>query len=230
MIAAGVATLVTIAIWERGRWDLGFFVAPRFAVPDFLRGLLWGLLLISACAAMIVAFTDVRPAAGNGFPWGQVFVFFVPAVIHEELLFRGYLFQKLLRRNRHFALASFAFLFAALHASNPAVTALGLLNILLAGLFLGLAYERYARLWFPIGIHLGWNLTTGPVFGHEVSGYISMHSLLVERGSGPDLLTGGDFGVEGSVLMTIVELAAIALLLRRISSARQALETPQVKE
>ena len=230
MIAASVATLATIAIWERGRWDLGFFVAPRLALPELLRGLLWGFLLISACAAAIVAFTDVRPAAGNGFPWREVFVFFFPAVIHEELLFRGYPFQKLLRWNRHFALAFVALLFAALHAGNPAVTALGLLNIFLAGLFLGLAYERYGRLWFPIGIHLGWNLATGPVYGHEVSGYISMHSLLVERGSGPDLLTGGDFGVEGSVLMTVVELAAIALLLRRISSARRALETPQVKE
>jgi membrane protease YdiL (CAAX protease family) len=208
MIAAAVATMVTIAIWERGRWNVGFFVAPRFALPELLRGLLWGFLLISACAASIVAFTDVRPAAGNGFPWREVFVVFLPAVIHEELMFRGYAFQKLLRRNRHFALAFVALLFAALHAGNPAVTGLGLLNIFLAGLFLGLAYERYARLWFPIGIH----------------------TLLVERGSGPDLLTGGGFGVEGSVLMTVVELAAIALLLRRISSARRALETPQVKE
>ena len=49
-----------------------------------------------------------------------------------------------------------------------------------------------------------------------------MRSILIETGSGPDLLTGGEFGVEGSVLMTLVELAAIALLVRRISSARPA--------
>jgi membrane protease YdiL (CAAX protease family) len=230
LTAVSVATVVTILIWERGRWPVGLFVPPRLAVPELLRGMLWGFLLISSCAVLIATFTGMHAVGGNGFPWLEVMVVFVPAVLHEELLFRGYVFQKLLRVNRHFALASVAFLFAAVHGGNDAVTALGLLNVFLGGLLLGLAYERYGRLWFPIGLHLAWNLTTGPVWGHEVSGYVAVHSLLVERGSGPDLLTGGGFGVEGSVLMTVVELAAIALLVRRISSARRAFPNPHMKE
>jgi membrane protease YdiL (CAAX protease family) len=230
LICVSVATAVSIAWWERGDWSLGLFVPPRLAVPELLRGLLWGFLLISACGALVVIATDVHHERGTGFPWLELALVFLPAVLHEELLFRGYPFQKLLRWNRPFAVLVVALIFAALHIRNDSVTPVGLLNIFLGGLLLGLAYERYGRLWFPIGLHLAWNLTTGPLLGHEVSGYQNFRSILVERGGGPDLLTGGEFGVEGSVLMTVVELAAIALLMRRISSARMTFPPPQVKE
>ncbi len=216
LAAVSAATFVTITIWERGQWHVGLIVPPRLAVPELLRGMLWGFLLIVSCLALIMAFTDVRPARGDGFPWRAIALIFIPAVLHEELLFRGYPFQKLLRWNRLFALFFVAFLFAALHITNESVTPLGLFNIFLGGIVLALAYERYGRLWFPIGFHLAWNLTTGPVFGHEVSGYEALRSLLLETGDGPDLLTGGEFGVEGSVLMTCVELAAIALLRKHV--------------
>ena len=226
LAAVSVATMANVAIWERGQWSIGLSVPPRLAVPELMRGMGWGFLLIVSCLALIMAFTDIRPAPGDGFPWRAIALIFIPAVLHEELLFRGYPFQKLLQWNRLFALFFVAFLFAALHVNNESVTMLGLFNVFLGGIVLALAYERYGRLWFPIGFHLAWNLTTGPVFGHEVSGYEALHSLLLETGSGPDLLTGGEFGVEGSVLMTFVELAAIALLWRRISSARQAFSAP----
>ena len=60
----------------------------------------------------------------------------------------------------------------------------------------------------------------GPVTGDEVSGYASAHSLFIEQGSGPTLLTGGGFGVEGSVLMTMVEVVAIAVLVRQNAKMR----------
>jgi membrane protease YdiL (CAAX protease family) len=214
LISAGVATTLTVAIWERGQWPIGLFAAPRLALPELLRGLWWGFLLISGCAALIVLSTSIRHHPGSGFPWLELIVVFLPAVFHEELLFRGYPFQKLLRWNRPFAILVVSLIFAALHAGNSSVTTIGLVNIFLGGILLSLAYARYGRLWFPIGIHLAWNLTTGPILGHEVSGYESMRTLLIEVGSGPDLLTGGEFGIEGSVLMTLTELVAIALMIR----------------
>jgi membrane protease YdiL (CAAX protease family) len=213
LICASVATALTVVIWERGRWPLGLFVTPRLALPEFLRGLWWGFLLISGCAVLIVLSTGIRHHPGTGFPWLELIAIFLPAVVHEELLFRGYPFQKLLRWNRPFALFGMSLIFAGLHAGNSSVTTLGLLNIFLGGLLLSLAYVRYGRLWFPIGLHLAWNLTTGPILGHEVSGYELMRSILIEQGGGPDLLTGGDFGIEGSVWMTLTELVAIALMI-----------------
>jgi membrane protease YdiL (CAAX protease family) len=214
LICVTVATLAVVILWERGRWQLGLFVPPRRALPEFLFGTIWGFLLILGCAAIIMAVTDVTHAPGTGFPWRELVLVFVPAAVHEELLFRGYAFQKLHQRSRVFAIVFLAAVFAALHSGNEAVTALGLTNIFLGGVLLGLAWERYRRLWFPIGLHLAWNLATGPLLGHEVSGYESLQTLFVERGTGPEILTGGEFGIEGSVIMTATELVAIWLLRR----------------
>jgi len=221
LIAVSVATLVSIAILERRRWELGFFVPPRLAIREFAIGSLWGALLIGICAVLVVLTTAVRHAPGRGFPWAELVLVFIPAVVHEELLFRGYPFQKLLPAGRGFAVVFVALLFAALHANNSSVTPLGLANIFLGGVLLGLAYLRYGRLWFPIGLHLAWNLMTGPVLGHEVSGYQGHETLLIESGEGPWWLSGGEFGIEGSLWMTAVECVAIAVLMHRISSARQ---------
>jgi membrane protease YdiL (CAAX protease family) len=205
-----VATVVTVAIVERGKWDVG--LAPRYAIPELARGMLFGAALIATCALLIVLTTDVRHEPGRGFPWLELMTVFIPASVHEELLFRGYAFQKLLGWNRIVALALGALVFAALHAGNHAVTELALFNIFLGGILLGLAYERYRRLWFPIGLHLAWNVMSGPILGHEVSGFTSMASVLIEIDRGADWLTGGAFGIEGSVWMTAAEAAGIALL------------------
>lgn len=225
LICVAVATAGTIVLVEKRGWPLGLFVAPPLALRELGVGMAWGVVLIGTCALLVVLTTDVRHERGSGFPWLELAVVYVPAVIHEELLFRGYAFQKLLRWRRSFALVLVALVFAALHARNLAVTPLALVNIFLGGLLLGLAYERYCRLWFPIGIHLAWNLMTGPVLGHEVSGYSGRATLLVERGAGSPWLTGGDFGIEASVLMTVVEITATAILWRRISSARHTFST-----
>lgn len=230
LISATVASVLTILILDHGRWDLGLFVPPRLAVREFLIGSAWGIALIGIAAIVVILTTQVRHGPGRGFPWRELAAVFLPAAIHEELVFRGYPFQKLVRVNATFAVIAIALLFGALHANNSSVTPLGLLNIFLGGVLLGVAYLRYRRLWFPIGLHLAWNLMTGPILGHEVSGYQGFETVLTESGQGPWWLSGGEFGIEGSVVMTAVELLAIALLLSRISSARRAFPTPAVEK
>jgi membrane protease YdiL (CAAX protease family) len=225
LFAVSVATALTIAIAERGHWNLGFAAPPLVALRELAGGALVGALLVGTCAALIVLTTDVHHDPGRGFPWRELFLVFLPAALHEELLFRGYPFQKLYRWNRTFAVLFVALLFAALHARNTAVTLLGLTNIFLGGILLSLAYARRLRLWMPIGLHLAWNLTSGPIIGHEVSGYHSAMTIFVEAGTGPDWLTGGNFGIEGSAWMVVVELAGIAFLAPRVvraSGARSA--------
>jgi membrane protease YdiL (CAAX protease family) len=212
LISVSVATAATVLIWDRGQWSLGLFVPPRLAVPEFLLGGVWGGVLVAGCAVLVMLSTQTRHPRGAGFPWLELLTLYIPAAVHEELLFRGYAFQKIHRWNRHVALSFVALVFAALHLNNAAVAWLGILNIFLGGILLGLAYERYERLWFPIGLHLAWNVMSGPILGHEVSGYESMRTVFLERGSGPPLLTGGDFGIEASVWMTVVELLAIVWL------------------
>ncbi|HUP63603.1 MAG TPA: CPBP family intramembrane glutamic endopeptidase [Thermoanaerobaculia bacterium] len=221
LICVSVATVATIVFFEGGRWRLGLFVPPRFASRELVEGLAWGVGIVGTCALVVVLSTDVRHERGAGFPWLELVTVFLPAVFHEELLFRGYPFQKLRTRSRALALILIALIFAALHANNTAVTMLALANVFLGGVLLGLAYERYERLWFPIGLHLAWNLMSGPILGHEVSGYSGATTVFVERGAGAVWLTGGEFGIEGSGVMTGVEIMAIAVFLRMKAEGRR---------
>ncbi len=77
---------------------------------------------------------------------------------------------------------------------------------------LALAYAATRNLWLPIGIHMSWNFAEGSLFGAKVSGYSEAHSLLKTTLSGPELLTGGAFGPEASVVSVAVCLVASAVL------------------
>jgi hypothetical protein len=214
LISACCATVATIALWHHGRWDLGLRAAPRDAARELLFGILFAVALIGTADVLIVALTPLRHVRGHGFPVIETITVFIPAALHEELLFRGYPYQLLRCWKRWFAIASSSVVFAALHARNSDVTALALLNIFIGGIVLALAYERYRRLWMPIGVHFAWNMMSGPILGYEVSGFAARESLLTTMVIGPPLVTGGGFGIEGSIVMTVVEVAAIALLWR----------------
>lgn len=203
------ATAITVGVCEGGRWRTGVHVAPRFAAPEFLRGVILAAILIGAADGLIELASGVRHARGNGFPWLELVAVFIPAALHEELAFRGYVFQKLRTWRREAGYAFSAIVFALLHANNDGLTIIAVVNIILAGVLLAQAYERYERLWFPIGIHLAWNVFSGPILGYPVSGFVPATSVLTVTLSGPRWITGGLFGIEGSVWIAVVEIAAI---------------------
>jgi len=210
LLSVVVATAGSMALWDRGRRSIGLVTRPRLALRDCLFGAGVAAGVIGGTDLLVLLTTDLARRSGSGFPIMEVVVVFVPAVLHEELLFRGYAYQRLWLWNRWLALFAGSAVFAALHAGNMAITPLALFNIFLGGILLSLAWERYRRLWFPIGLHLGWNLMSGPILGYEVSGYVPSESVLRTAASGPDWLTGGAFGIEGSVCMTAV--AGVAIL------------------
>ena len=132
--------------------------------------------------------------------------------ISEEVVFRGYVLNNLLESfNKWIALLVSALLFALYHIDNPGIDIIAMANILLAGILLGINYIYTKNLWFAILFHLGWNFFQGPLFGYKVSGF-HLNSLLQTELTGDVLLTGGDFGFEGSVLDGACMIIAILLL------------------
>ncbi len=212
--SASVATWLTVRVMERGEWSIGFFVPPARAVRELILGVAFAAAVVGVSDALILFASSLRHERGSGVAWLELAVVFVPAAVHEEIVFRGYLFQRIRSWNRSVAIGLTSAVFALLHARNEGITAIALTNLVLAGVLLALAYERYRRLWFPIGIHLGWNVLSGPLLGYDVSGFASSTSLLRTIGDAPTWLSGGTFGMEGSVIMTVVEIAAAAILVR----------------
>lgn len=217
LLSVIVSTALTIRLWERGRWSLGVFIAPAIALRHFAIGLLFAAFLILLCDVLIVLAGGVRQQSGNGFPVRDVLILFVPAALHEELAFRGYVYQKLRQWNRVVAIVVSSAVFALLHTGNAGVSKFAIINVLIAGVLLALAYERFRDLWFPIGVHFAWNVVSGPVLGFPVSGFVPRASLLRVTAAGPALITGGSFGMEASLCMTVVEIAGIVLLGRAVA-------------
>ncbi len=126
---------------------------------------------------------------------------FIAVGFYEELLFRGYYLQNL-RDGTSVALALFlsSSIFGLAHSGNFSASIASTLGIFGAGYFLAYGWLRTRALWLPIGLHIGWNFFQGPVFGFAVSGSPTP-SIVVHTIEGPELLTGGDFGPEGGLIV-----------------------------
>lgn len=141
------------------------------------------------------------------------FIIYIIVALKEEIVFRGYILNNLMgSMNKYWALSISALLFALVHLFNSNISLLGIINIFLIGLLLGIVYIHTKNLWFAICFHLFWNFIQGPILGYQVSGN-EMVSLINVKKLGDNLFTGGDFGFEGSIICTLFCLVLIGLLM-----------------
>ena len=187
---------------------------------DLALGLGGGALLFSAVAA-VAALVGVYDIVGWGSTrsilYAAVMIGIIPGVM-EELLFRGILFRHLEDfGGSWFALALTSALFGVAHIFNPNATVFSSFAIAVeAGILLGGAYLLTRSLWAPIGLHAAWNFTQGQVFDVPVSG-IDGTGLVEAKLSGPELLSGGTFGLEASVIALVIATGAgIWLVVRAV--------------
>ena len=141
---------------------------------------------------------------------------FAIAASFEEVLFRGYPLQTLTRSiHAGIAILVAALLFSLAHTQNPSQTPLAPVNTFLAGMWLGTAWFRTRNLWFPAGLHIGWNWTMGALYGLPVSGlHVPQESILKTENASLTWLTGGDYGPEGGVAAGIVLIAATLIIFK----------------
>jgi hypothetical protein len=137
-------------------------------------------------------------------------IFIIVAIV-EETLFRGYVLKNLmLSFNKYIALIISSLLFSIMHAANPNFDLFAFFDLFLAGILLGLSYIYTKNLWFPIALHFSWNFFQTHV-GFNVSGQ-DFYSLLEISMEEKNLLNGGAFGFEGSILSTIFQLISLCLI------------------
>ena len=181
---------------------------------DFTLGLIVGTVLITSgfCLSVISNIISIREFHLNVPVLLGYLLFFTIGSLNEEIMIRGYILNNLIdSMNQYLALFISSLLFAVMHLANANVTLLSFINILLAGLLLGIYYIHKRNLWLPITLHFSWNFFQGPVFGFEVSG-VDIKGIIIQELSGSDFWTGGDFGFEGSLIATILMIGAITLL------------------
>jgi uncharacterized protein len=187
--------------------ELSFSGAPLELLGGILVG---GALLGSAIGAMWMAgCATITVGTSVWSALGGALMMSISSGVTEELLFRGVIFRNLEDLlGTWFALAISAVIFGLIHISNPHSSLWAAAAIAIeAGVLLGAAYVLTRRLWIVMGIHFAWNFTQGGLFGVAVSG-TTVPGMLSTTLSGPDLLSGGQFGMEASIVCVVICTAA----------------------
>ena len=180
----------------------------RQLVPHLSLGLLVGFVFMVLVVCTITALGNAFES-WSGFSWKEQFaalMLFLSVAVAEEVIERGVIFRLVDERwGVWVALLVSALTFGFGHIFNDNATWWSSLAISIeAGLLLGAAYKWSGSLWLPIGIHWAWNYVQGNVFGLAVSGMNAGDTMLVTTVDGPDIVTGGAFGPEASIVTVIL--------------------------
>ncbi|MCL2481817.1 MAG: CPBP family intramembrane metalloprotease [Propionibacteriaceae bacterium] len=213
LIGAVLAYLVLVMLTERRVWP--HELAPR-RILGLFKGMLLGFLLVSVCIGVLALIGTYRITAFNPsyVPWSDLLGMGVVAGIAEEIMFRGIVFRLVEEGLGTWgAVIVSGFVFGIMHWSNPDGTLWGGIAIAIeAGILFAAVYTVTRSLWWTIGLHFAWNITEGPIFGSIVSGNGAQNSWLTSTWSGPQILSGGQFGLEGSIVPVIL-LGALGVFL-----------------
>ena len=174
---------------------------------EMLVGLGFALAFIGGLFLLLWLLGAITITGYVGFKPGVFFVSMMLflAAFDEELIFRGYILNSMMdSSSRWVALAGSSALFALMHAGNPSVWSnwVPMTELFAAGFILGISYTFTKNLWFPTFFHFGWNFFQG-LFGFEISGInVDSWKMISHENTGnvPDIISGGAFGIEGSVI------------------------------
>lgn len=233
------ATLIALFLWVRFKEarpfsSIGF--RGRHPIGKLLLGFVIGAVMMTIGVLVPWALghyesggsvhTNVGSAAlGALIP--LVIVFIVQAST-EEAVFRGYLLQVTgSQTNALMAILGTSIFFAVIHTDfRPIVLA----NITLYAVFACFVALGQGSLWLIAGLHAGWNYVQGNIYGLPVSGNPEASSWFAfgPKPGSSDLVTGGDFGVEASIVGTVILVVAVVVsyLYYRQQDAKRAIGQP----
>lgn len=190
-------------------------------IHELLHGLLLGIIAIGLVFILLVLFKQVDIVSIN---YSKVLTFGIIIEIisgfltafPEEFLARGYFMTALkTTRNKILIIIIPATLFSLLHLANSGFNIISFINTTLVGLLFAFMFIRTGKLWLSVGFHVSWNFFQGDILGLSVSGGEQISFLSLKLGLN-DFLTGGMYGPEGGILVTIILLLVFVYLYFRI--------------
>ncbi|OOV19599.1 CPBP family intramembrane glutamic endopeptidase [Flavobacterium sp. LM4] len=190
--------------------------ASKGIAKNLIIGISVGFILQSLTILVIYLNGSYSVAAVNPVSFILIpFAIMFTVAIIEEILVRGIIFRVLEEKlGSHISLTISSVLFGVFHLANPHGTLLSGICITTAGFLFGAAYIYSRSLWLPIALHFAWNFTQSGIFGAITSGNEKTNSLLESKIQGPEYITGGEFGPEGSIqAIAFCVVATIAFLI-----------------
>jgi len=216
--ATALGTILSVWIMQRffdgpALLDLGLRRQQGW-VTDSVVGLVLGPVMFVTMLLVLVAagWASLSNGTMTGQKLATAFGTYLFVAFSEEVFARGWVLQVLERgRGRLAAVIGSAAIFSLLHAFNPGFGIMALLGLFLAGLLFAQAYLVTRQLWLPMALHLSWNFSEGPLLGFPVSG-LPGDGLLLSTPTGPEVVTGGQFGPEAGLILVFGIALASALI------------------
>ena len=241
-VTATAAVFIARKYLDRRSFPSLGLVWDKYAVLDILAGIANSALVMAATFFVMLWANLVE---FNGFTWwtddtptDAVFrVAVLPVVFAvlyklsvvawwEELVFRGYVFQNMIAGiGLKWSVILSSLIFGFGHALNPEASILSSVLIAIITPQLIYAYLKTGQLWLPIGLHLGWNFFQASIFGFAASGQKSP-SMISQSPIGPEWLSGGAFGAEGSILVIPFTILSFFLIHYWVRATRQPGQKP----
>lgn len=195
-------------------------IITEFATKGIIKNISLGILISFVLQSLTIlvmyingyyTILNINPVSFIIIPFT---IMFTVAII-EEILVRGIIFRILEEKlGSYIALTISSVLFGVFHLANPHCTLLSTICIITAGFLFGAAFIYSRNLWLPIAIHFAWNFTQSGIFGAITSGNEKTNSLLESKIQGSEIITGGEFGPEGSIqAIVFCGLATILFLI-----------------
>lgn len=202
---------------EKSPWaGLGF--TKKGAGKDFLLGWGIGAAMLTTCVLLMWGFGAIQVTSFQ-FSANLVGEFLILVLAWsiqgttEELLTRGWMFSSLAaKHNIPVGILVSSLFFSFLHLGNDGISLIPLLDLTLFAILACLVMLKTGNLWVIGGLHAAWNCFQGNVFAFPVSGTQAGQSFIAVETSGPDWLSGGAFGVEGSVISLLIQAGMITWL------------------
>lgn len=206
-------------IQKRKLRTLGFI--KKGMLKEYGLGMLLGFAFFSVCVLLGVLFGGLKiEGISPEFSIGIFVAYLLGYMVQrmtEEVLCRGYFLGSYARRYPVYAaVLANSLLFASLHLLNSGISVLAFINITLFGIFASIYFIRRGSIWGIGAFHSIWNLVQGNFYGIKVSGTPVGNTLFTTQAiAGKSLWNGGDFGMEGSLICTIVLTCGIIFLYTR---------------
>ncbi|MFI3060901.1 lysostaphin resistance A-like protein [Streptococcus suis] len=212
---------LAIILWarfvEKSPW-LGLGIRKKGALKDFLLGWGIGAAMLTTCVLLMWGFGAIQVTSFQ-FSANLVGEFLILVLAWsiqgttEELLTRGWMFSSLsAKHNIPVGILISSLFFTFLHLGNDAISLIPLLDLTLFAILACLVMLKTGNLWVIGGLHAAWNCFQGNVFAFPVSGTQAGQAFIAVETSGPDWLSGGAFGVEGSVISLLIQAGMITWL------------------
>lgn len=222
---------------KRSLLSMGF--ARKGWLKEYLIGYAVGAVMITAACMIAIATGTMSIALSSSISVVYFILFFVGFIVQgmaEEVIVRGYFMVSLTNSLKSRYAAAIAVCvssvgFSLLHLGNPGMSLLAIVNLTLAGVFFALYILRTGNIWGACAAHSAWNFFQGNFFGVQVSGLTMNSSIFTATATDSgSLINGGSFGLEGGLAVTIVQVAAILLVLFIPKFKKTTEEAPVVEE